>query len=70
VTKSDALKKIDERLNVCVEEEIEKDMWNLAMMRSILLLVLADDAKIIFQRNWKVGNDELVATWSLGLYVK
>lgn len=70
LTKTQALEKIDKRLNVCLDEGNERDVWNLAMMRSVLLLILADDAEIFFQRNWKVGNEELVATWSLGMYVE
>jgi len=69
VSKYEALAAIDHAINDSVEKNNERNMYNLAMVRCLILMILAEDAKIFFQRNWKVGEEELVATWTLGLYV-
>jgi len=70
VSKYDALDALDKAINDSVNQNDERNMYNLSMVRCLILMVLADDAKIFFQRNWKVGTEELVATWTLGLYVR
>jgi hypothetical protein len=49
-------------------EKCRKSMANMSLVRELLNWVLHDDARILFRRNWKVGDQEAVATWTLGLY--
>eukprot|EP00397_Hematodinium_sp_SG-2012_P023612 GEMP01024546.1.p1 GENE.GEMP01024546.1~~GEMP01024546.1.p1 ORF type:complete len:430 (+),score=90.42 GEMP01024546.1:101-1390(+) len=68
ITKEEALTQIDEALAKALGADDQRNVYNLAMVRVLLLSALTDDAKVFFQRNWKVGEDEMVATWTLGLF--
>eukprot|EP00928_Gymnodinium_smaydae_P072393 TRINITY_DN55767_c0_g1_i1.p1 TRINITY_DN55767_c0_g1~~TRINITY_DN55767_c0_g1_i1.p1 ORF type:complete len:582 (-),score=134.61 TRINITY_DN55767_c0_g1_i1:84-1829(-) len=43
---------------------------NVALVRALVQHALHDDCRILFRRNWKVGEAKAAATWSLGLYAE
>lgn len=67
LTKKDAISGFDAALTKMVAENDARNMYNVAMARTLLLFLLADDGRIFFQRNWVIGDEEFVANWTLGL---
>jgi len=67
LTKKDAIDGFDAALIKMIAENDARNMYNVAMARTLLLFLLTDDGKIFFQRNWKIGDEEFVANWTLGV---
>jgi len=70
LSKKDAINGFDTALTKMIAENDQRNMYNVAMARTLILFLLTDDSKIFFQRNWKIGDEEMVANWTLGLVSK
>lgn len=75
--RSDAIAALTARLNELTagggaeaEADGAKSAANVALVRELLDWVLADDAKILFRRNWTVHGEVTAATWTLGYYAE
>lgn len=54
-------------------KEVGKDgrgLANLTLVSGLVKAVLHKNAQIVCKRNWKVGDETFVATWTLGMYLK
>eukprot|EP00928_Gymnodinium_smaydae_P008522 TRINITY_DN13101_c0_g2_i1.p1 TRINITY_DN13101_c0_g2~~TRINITY_DN13101_c0_g2_i1.p1 ORF type:complete len:1186 (+),score=269.39 TRINITY_DN13101_c0_g2_i1:291-3848(+) len=47
-----------------------RDLANLTLVIALVESVLHRTARIVCKRNWKVGDADFVATWTLGMYLK
>lgn len=69
VTKNEAIKAFDVALAKAIAANDARTMYNLTLVRTVLSVIIMDGEKIFFQRNWRIGEDDFVASWTLGLIV-